>query len=133
MNRSDENKVLHEEVKRTLDNQVDLLDLPIRSRLTQARFHAIDRGLLSSNNWFNHNKNIISYFTGDRLSSGRRVVLSGVTFVGAIALTFLISSNIESQLISANKMVSLVPVQSEDTKEEIEIYHWLFEHYGVES
>ncbi len=129
MNKPHENEVLLSEVKKALDHQLETLDFPVQSRLTQARFHAIDKGLLSST------------FKDHRYSLARGVALGGAL---VLAFVFTLSSThhysgkktIHADLrghstpnLIDNGKVRTVE-SSEDTKEEIEIYNWLYEQYG---
>ncbi len=128
MNRLNEHKALYEDVKKVLDKQVDSLDFPVQSRLTQARFHAIDHGLLRSSNSF---------------TDYGRMALSGAVLAAVFTLTSLIALNMQAQAPSNKEISSLLPEvnqgsmnalnASEDTKEEIEIYNWLLDHYGTDS
>ncbi len=128
MNRSDEDKALLEDMKKVLDEQVGTLGFPIRSRLTQARFHAIDRGLLKSST---------------RFSDYGRMALSGAVLAAVFTLTSLVALNMQDQATSNKEISSLLPEVNQgsintlnahkDTKEEIEIYNWLFDHYGIDS
>ena len=126
MNKTEENKVLLAEVKKTLDDQVHSLDFPTRSRLTQARFHAIDHGSLSNR----------TSFTG-----GRKLVYQSIALVSIVAATLTLLINVQTSLSPADEgaISSSPPIDAgemetvnsnEDTLEDIEIYNWLYEHYG---
>ncbi len=119
MHNSDEDKILLSEVKKTLDRQVHSLDFPIRSRLTQARFHAIDHGFLTSNKGF---------------LSDRHLSLRGAAAASVFASVFMIimltqMPNQETPLLSEADQQETVK-SFVDTQEDIEIYNWLYDRYG---
>ncbi|MEE9336752.1 MAG: hypothetical protein V3U87_01615 [Methylococcaceae bacterium] len=125
MNNSHEDKILLSEAKKALDRQVQSLDFPIRSRLTQARFHAIDHGSLTTSNGFLH---------------GSHLSLRGAVVASVLASVFIITMltqvpNKQSPLLSEINQLPEVNQQktvksSVDTQEDIEIYNWLYDRYG---
>ena len=135
MKNSHEDKVLLSEVKRALDKELEALDFPVQSRLTQARFHAIDKGLLS-NNFTNRKSYLVQ-------SIAAVCVLAFVVTFGLM----LTSNDLDKYNYNISKKDQVSPVlinkgdetvessedvreDTEDTKEEIEIYNWLYDHYG---
>jgi hypothetical protein len=119
MHNSHEDKILLSEVKKTLDRQVQSLDFPIRSRLTQARFHAIDHGFLTSSKDF---------------LNDRHLSLRGAAAVSVLASVFIITMltqapNQETPLLPEADQQKTVK-SSVDTQEDIEIYNWLYDRYG---
>ena len=129
MNNSQQNKVLLNEVKNVLDAQEALLDFPVQSRLTQARFHAIDRGFL--------NKSRSTYKAP--LVRSKLGVVSALAVIMIIVLSLFINFSLFYSHSSNPLLISPMPKNqdqiktvesSEDTKEEVDIYDWLYEHYG---
>lgn len=127
MNNSQQNKVLLIEVKKTLDQQEELISFPIQSRLTQARFHAIDQGILNNSfHAYSHHflfKKIATSFT--------LVLMLSVLFVTS-GLYILIQNDFVIPAYNATNSIKTVgsSEDNEDTKEEVDVYQWLYEHYG---
>lgn len=129
MSNSQQNKVLLNEVKKALDEQESQLGFPIQSKLTQARFHAIDRGFLNSSH---------SVYNKQFVQNKLRVASLAITMVISLGL-FASYSSISNHDFNPLQISSPVPQNqnklrtvesSEDTKEEVEIYDWLYEQYG---
>ena len=132
MNNSQQNKVLLSEVKKVLDEQEGQLGFPIQSKLTQARFHAIDRGFLNRsqsvyNRQFAQNKlGFASLAMTLIVSLGLFTSYNSISTPSVEAETLHISSPVSPQDLDKLRTAE----SSEDTKEEIDIYDWLYEQYG---
>lgn len=129
MNNSQQNKVLLNEMKKMLDEQESQLGFPIQSKLTQARFHAIDRGFLNSSHSV-YNKQFVQNKLGVASLVLAMIVSLGLfaSYSSTYSHTFnplQISSPVPQ---NQNKMRTVE--SSEDTKEEVDIYDWLYEQYG---
>ncbi len=129
MSNSQQNKVLLNEVKKTLDDLENQLDFPIQSKLTQARFHAIDRGFLNS-----------SHSVYNKQFAVNKLGIASLVLTMVVSLGFFASYSSTSNYTSNPLQISLPVPQnkndmrtvesSEDTKEEVDIYDWLYEQYG---
>jgi len=129
MKNSQQNKVLLSELKKTLDKQESQLGFPIQNKLTQARFHAIDRGFLNRSHSV-YNKQFVQNKVG--------YASLAITMIISLGLFASYSSN-STRSFETFQLSSPIPQNpdkmrtvesSEDTKEEVDIYDWLYEQYG---
>lgn len=132
MNNSQQNKVLLSEVKKSLDEEESQLGFPIQSKLTQARFHAIDHGFLNRsqsvyNRQFAQNKlGFASLAMTVIVTLGLFTSYNSISTPTFKAETLQVSSPVVPQDLDELRTAE----SSEDTKEEVDIYDWLYEQYG---
>ncbi len=121
------NKVVLGDIRKTLDQQVNLIDFPTRSRLRQARFYAIDHGLMSKRS---------------NLLNLSQYAVRAVVAVYVFGITLMVVMNpFNASVLSDNNVAPRalplfdeakmnILISSDDTEEDIEIYNWLYERYG---
>lgn len=119
-----DDKALLDEVRYQLDLQVDELDFSIKSRLRQSRFHAIDHGALSS---FHMGK--WDYLKRGALAVGVLLVLN-IVVINSYQLYLLHAMPTDASVLTKPEDEPKGSGGSQDTQEEIELYNWLYKHYG---
>jgi len=107
--RVDDDAFLFNEIKNAFNKKEQLLDMAIRSKLTQGRFNALDHALPIQ-------QNVIRQ---DRFQWGMAMAVA-VLFTVLFVMQF-------SPSISGNFMVA---EELEDTDEALEMYEWLYNNYG---
>lgn len=116
---------LSNEIRSSLNGDVNSLDASIISQLRQARFKAIDHAIPTQGR--------ISYANTYQWGMGAALALVVVVSV----LTQVISSPINGLIVTNDTSGSLgAPSKNadtsidEDTEEEVEMYEWLYKNYG---
>lgn len=118
--RVNDDVVLFNEIRHSLNKEAKLLDMATRSKLTQIRFNVIDHAL-PQQRMINLNQ--------DKFQWGMAAAVVAIicTVLVVVQLTPL-KSNLLVALGGGG--VSIEESIDEDTEEALEMYEWLYHHYG---
>lgn len=118
--REEDGSILFHEIRHSLNKEVQLLDVTTRSKLTQARFNAIDHALPVQPHVFNRHWN--------KLPWGMAVAFAAMFTVLIVAKLTPLELN-DLKLASGEKPVT-EELFDEESDDALEMYEWLYRQYG---
>lgn len=118
--RVEDDSVLFHEIRHSLNKEAQLLDGTTRSKLTQARFNAIDHALPVQPRVFNKHRNKFPW--------GMAVAFAAMFTVLVMAKITPLELN-DLKLAFGDKPMT-EELFDEDSDDALEMYEWLYKQYG---